>query len=140
MASAPGIGDQPRSRALDDLNSIQTLINGTQINVGSPDRWFWNYDSKGMFSVKRLTSLINNHILYDDSSIRHHIWISWVPIKVNLCVWRATIDRVPTYLNLAKRGVALASTICPLCKMEEEYVSHRFITCSFSNTVDINNA
>lgn len=60
MASAPGIGDQPRSRALDDLNSIQTLLNGAQINVGSPDRWFWNYDSKDIFSVKRLASFINN--------------------------------------------------------------------------------
>lgn len=75
-----------------------------------------------MFSIKRLTSLINNHILYDDSSIPH--WISWVPIKVNLCVYRATIDRVPTYLNLAKRGVALASTVYLLRKMEE-----LFLTC-----------
>ncbi|GJT68519.1 putative RNA-directed DNA polymerase [Tanacetum coccineum] len=126
---------QPRGRALDELNSIHNLLNGAQITAGSPDRWFWNYDSKGMFTVKRLTSLINNHILNNDSSIPHHIWIPWVPIKVNICVWRAAIDRVPTYPNLARRGVALASTICPLCKMEEEFVSHRFITCSFSNSI-----
>jgi hypothetical protein len=125
----------PRGRALDDLNSIQTLLNGTQINVGSPDRRFWNYDSKGMFSVKRLSSLIKNHILSEDSSIPHHKWIPWVPIKVNLCVWRAAMDRLPTYPNLAMRGVALASTICPICNMEEESVSHRFITSSFSNTI-----
>ncbi|GKB98827.1 hypothetical protein Tco_0984964 [Tanacetum coccineum] len=38
---------------------------------------------------------------------------------------RAAIDKVPTYPNLARRCVALDSTICPLCRMEEESVSHR---------------
>ncbi|PWA75117.1 RNA-directed DNA polymerase, eukaryota, Reverse transcriptase zinc-binding domain protein [Artemisia annua] len=84
---------QPRGYALDELNSIYTLLNGVQITVGSPDRWFWNYDSKVAF------------------------------------------DRVPTFPNLSRRDIALASTLCPICKMEEEIVSHRYITYQFSNTM-----
>ncbi|PWA68310.1 hypothetical protein CTI12_AA307400 [Artemisia annua] len=91
MSSGSGMSSrnwrsQPRGHALDEINSICTLLNGAQIIVGSPDTWFWNYDSKGMFSVKRLASLINNHIHYDDYSIPHHTWFPWVPIKVNLCI------------------------------------------------------
>ncbi|GJS96150.1 putative RNA-directed DNA polymerase [Tanacetum coccineum] len=37
---------QPRGRALDVLNYIHNLLNGSQITAGSPNIWFWNYDSK----------------------------------------------------------------------------------------------
>ncbi|PWA59535.1 reverse transcriptase zinc-binding domain-containing protein [Artemisia annua] len=59
---------------------------------------------------------------WDDSFIPHHTWIPWVPIKVNLFIWKAAIDRLPTFSNLAIRGIALASTLCPICKMEEETI------------------
>ncbi|GJZ88521.1 hypothetical protein Tco_0660303 [Tanacetum coccineum] len=48
----------------------------------------------------------------------------------------AAVDRVvATFPNLAKRGIMLASIICLLCKMEEEFVPHQIITCSFSNSI-----
>ncbi|GJU23576.1 hypothetical protein Tco_1156918 [Tanacetum coccineum] len=39
-----------------------------------------------------------------DSLGLHNVWSSWIPCKVNICVWKASIDRLLTRPNLAARG------------------------------------
>ena len=58
-----------------------------------------------------------------------HKWNLWVSKKVNICVWRAVLDRLPTPVNLLSRGVQLASTSCPICGNVEENVEHCIILC-----------
>ncbi|GJU70133.1 hypothetical protein Tco_1256392 [Tanacetum coccineum] len=44
----------------------------------------------------------------------YHKWNSWIPRKINICVWRAACDRLPTRINLLRRGVPLPSSSCTI--------------------------
>ena len=44
--------------------------------------------------------------------------------------WRILLDRLPTRLNLVRRGVQLANSLCPLCQDGVESTDHLFNTCS----------
>nr|GEU57542.1 RNA-directed DNA polymerase, eukaryota [Tanacetum cinerariifolium] len=55
----------------------------------------------------------------DDKYLPSHTeatrWVKLVPIKVNIFVWRARRDCLPTRTNLEHRGVDLLSSNCPEC-------------------------
>lgn len=122
----------PRGTACDDLSSILSHISNISLVDGTPDRWFWSLDTCGCFTVKRLRSLIQSCAITDANSGVCHIWNCWSPIKVNVCLWRAALDRLPTLVNLAKRGVPVENVLCPFCKRENETVSHCLIKCPAS--------
>lgn len=42
-------------------------------------------------------------------------WNSWVPKKVNVMNWRASLNRMPTLKSLQARGVNIQTDICSLC-------------------------
>lgn len=56
-------------------------------------------------------------------------WNNWTPKKVNICVWRAVIDRLPTLSKLAALGIALSSQACPLCESTQETIEHLVNSC-----------
>nr|GEZ67430.1 RNA-directed DNA polymerase, eukaryota, reverse transcriptase zinc-binding domain protein [Tanacetum cinerariifolium] len=60
-------------------------------------------------------------------------WVKYVPIKVNVFAWRARLDRLPTRDNLAKRGVNMVSTLCPVCDSFLEDVQHLFLDATWLN-------
>jgi len=45
------------------------------------------------------------------------------------------LKKLPTRLNLEKRGVALPSNLCPLCKRFEETAQHILISCEVAQKV-----
>ncbi|GKC89097.1 putative RNA-directed DNA polymerase [Tanacetum coccineum] len=61
----------------------------------------------------------------------HHKWNSWIPRKVNIMVWKASLNRLATRPNLAARGVTIASTNCPcpFCDSDTEDIEHVLIKC-----------
>ncbi|GJU77678.1 reverse transcriptase domain, reverse transcriptase zinc-binding domain protein [Tanacetum coccineum] len=50
-------------------------------------------------------------------------------ILINTCIWRASIDRLPTRTNLISRGVNITSTRCPFCDNMDEYIGHYLNNC-----------
>nr|KAJ0218832.1 hypothetical protein LSAT_V11C300154990 [Lactuca sativa] len=61
-------------------------------------------------------------------------WNNLVPGKVNILAWRICHSRLPTRVNLNKRGIVLVTT-CPLCNIAEESESHLLTECSISQEV-----
>ncbi|XP_022041729.2 uncharacterized protein LOC110944375 [Helianthus annuus] len=57
-------------------------------------------------------------------------WCRWVPAKVNIHVWRAELDRLPTGEALLKRNILIEESECPFCGAEVESSEHLFISCS----------
>ncbi|GJV28669.1 RNA-directed DNA polymerase, eukaryota, reverse transcriptase zinc-binding domain protein, partial [Tanacetum coccineum] len=51
-------------------------------------------------------------------------WNSWDPRKVNVCVWRASLDRLSSRVNLIARGVDIPSSLYLYCEAEEESLYH----------------
>ncbi|GJW83659.1 RNA-directed DNA polymerase, eukaryota, reverse transcriptase zinc-binding domain protein [Tanacetum coccineum] len=59
----------------------------------------------------------------------HHNWNSWIPRKVNICVWRASLNGLPTRVNLSQRGVNILTSCCPFCGIVAEEIEHHTIRC-----------
>ena len=55
-------------------------------------------------------------------------------IEMQDLFWLTINNHILTWDNLLKRGF-IGPRICSLCRMEEEYTSHLFITCSFNHEV-----
>ncbi|GKF46752.1 RNA-directed DNA polymerase, eukaryota, reverse transcriptase zinc-binding domain protein [Tanacetum coccineum] len=88
-------------------------------------------EALGIFKVKTLSKKIQNLLLNNSALGKHHCWNSLIPRKVNICVWRASLDRLPSRANLAMRGVELSSTSCPFCESVVEDIDHSLIRCPY---------
>ncbi|GJU50245.1 putative RNA-directed DNA polymerase [Tanacetum coccineum] len=70
--------------------------------------------SSRKYNVKTLSSRIQLISLSDHIIGECHRRNSWIPRKVNIFVWRASLNRLPTRANLASRHITLASSNCPV--------------------------
>jgi hypothetical protein len=65
-----------------------------------------------------------------------NIWKSTVPSKVSSLAWQLLLDRIPTKVNLACRGIIRTDeTACPLCGDLPESSCHLFLHCRFTAAV-----
>ncbi|GJU83876.1 RNA-directed DNA polymerase, eukaryota, reverse transcriptase zinc-binding domain protein, partial [Tanacetum coccineum] len=125
----------PCGRSLDDVSSLCSLISDLSLSSEGFDKWQWALDASGVLNVKTLSNLIQDKLLADGNLGNHHTWNSWVPNKVNVCVWRASLDRLPSRVNLVNKGVNLVSKLCPFCELEDETLKHCLIKCSHVQTL-----
>jgi len=58
-----------------------------------------------------------------------------IPYSVLVCVWRIFLDRLPTRVNLGRRGVQLRSACCSLCQDGDETSQHLISSCKVSPKV-----
>ncbi|GKB57120.1 RNA-directed DNA polymerase, eukaryota, reverse transcriptase zinc-binding domain protein, partial [Tanacetum coccineum] len=79
--------------------------------------------------VKTLSKVIENSLLGVHSLGLHHKWNSWIPRKVNVLVWKASLDRLATRLNLTTRGVDIPSPACPFYESDFEDIGHVLVKC-----------
>ncbi|GJR14109.1 RNA-directed DNA polymerase, eukaryota [Tanacetum coccineum] len=97
------------------------------------DRWTCDLSGDGEFKVKVIRNFIDD--LFLPSSDVATRWVKFIPIKVNVFSWRARRDRLPTRVNLSRRGVLLDSHLCPLCNAAMEDVQHVFFRCDVARVV-----
>ncbi|GJY90719.1 RNA-directed DNA polymerase, eukaryota, reverse transcriptase zinc-binding domain protein [Tanacetum coccineum] len=110
------------SQLVDLLAKIEGVSLGTMI-----DRWTWALEGSGEFSVASVRKLIDDRILSAVSSKTR--WIKAVPIKVNVLAWKVSLDCLPTRLNISRRGMDIASILCPICGIAVESSNHLFFDC-----------
>ena len=63
------------------------------------------------------------------------LWQARAMPKALITAWRILLGRIPTSVNLLRRGVAVNSSICVLCRESEETSQHLFWECSFAQRV-----
>ncbi|GJS17853.1 RNA-directed DNA polymerase, eukaryota [Tanacetum coccineum] len=116
----------------DQLSVLADILDTVSLS-SSLDRWACLLSSDGEFCVKDVPSNIDD--MFFPSYIDSTRWVKVVPIKINIFIWRARRDCLPTRLNLIRRGVALESTSCPICLVGEEDVSHTLFQCPLAQAV-----
>ncbi|GJR12603.1 RNA-directed DNA polymerase, eukaryota [Tanacetum coccineum] len=52
-----------------------------------------------------------------------------IPIKVNVFLWRAMLNKLPSRVNLDRRGIDVDSILSPICLGDLETVNHSFFNC-----------
>nr|GEZ62106.1 RNA-directed DNA polymerase, eukaryota [Tanacetum cinerariifolium] len=93
------------------------------------DRWTWNLDGAGEFSVALVMRTIDDYFyMLDNTKTR---WVKKVPIKINIHAWKVKNDCFPTRFNMSRRGIELESILCPLCNSSAEASRHLFFSCQF---------
>nr|GEV26294.1 RNA-directed DNA polymerase, eukaryota, reverse transcriptase zinc-binding domain protein [Tanacetum cinerariifolium] len=89
----------PYDWAIDDLASLISPICNMALSSDDVDKWVWDRDASGTFKVKILSDNLQGILLSNHSLDSHHVWNSETLRKINICVWRASIDRLPTMYN-----------------------------------------
>ncbi|PWA59444.1 RNA-directed DNA polymerase, eukaryota, Reverse transcriptase zinc-binding domain protein [Artemisia annua] len=111
---------------LQDVFYMLSLVKYT----GNNDSWLWDDEGKAPFSV----ALVKNLFRKDRDEYRSHKmkWESWVPLKVNILMWRIEMNRIPTRLALHHSHIFLTDITCPLCEVVNESSCHVLADCGFS--------
>ena len=84
---------------LAELSDLTYAANAVSFEVG-PDRWMWSPESSGLFTVRNIRKIIEEKSFPNDGF--GFFWNRWVPLKINLSVWRLVLDRLPTTTNLSR--------------------------------------
>ncbi|GJT50250.1 RNA-directed DNA polymerase, eukaryota, reverse transcriptase zinc-binding domain protein [Tanacetum coccineum] len=119
----------PRGRALDDINDLSQLIGSLVLYPGYMDGWIWELDPGGVFTINKLSKLLDSTILGPNVMMVNVDWDSWVPKKVNICVWMALNNHLPTLSNLEARGVPIVFCNCVLCNASIDFVLYCLLFC-----------
>ncbi|GJV55352.1 RNA-directed DNA polymerase, eukaryota, reverse transcriptase zinc-binding domain protein [Tanacetum coccineum] len=105
----------------DKLNEIG------QLNiVASEDTCVWNLGPNGTFTVKDARNIIDQKTL---PSLPSTSWDKIIPRKVNIFMWRLSLDRLPHRLNLSLHVMDIPAISCSSCNANVEYANHIFFEC-----------
>ncbi|PWA44258.1 reverse transcriptase domain, Reverse transcriptase zinc-binding domain protein [Artemisia annua] len=88
------------------------------------DCWKWEGDKDGIFTVNKAKKVIADRQM--SANVSKLKWVGWTPLKCNIMVWRADLNRLPTRVELVKRGIQLDNELCPLCVADQETSTHLF--------------
>jgi len=105
--------------------------------VDKEDKWSWTLSPDGWYSVKSAYSSLLRGLPATGASegdtlqAVSRIWKAWVPSKVVVFSWQLLLDRIPTRLNLIRRGVPLPNggLGCAFCETPSESSVHLFLSC-----------
>ncbi|GJV38241.1 RNA-directed DNA polymerase, eukaryota [Tanacetum coccineum] len=114
------------------LVQLQDLI-GSSVLVNAEDRWFWDLNGNGVFCVKDVRKLLDESFLPKDVIATR--CIKFVLIKINVFVWKVSLDRLPTRVNLIHRGIYVSYLSCPICSSHSEDTSHLLFSCTMAADV-----
>ncbi|GJV68852.1 RNA-directed DNA polymerase, eukaryota, reverse transcriptase zinc-binding domain protein [Tanacetum coccineum] len=89
------------------------------------DTGHWDLDSSGFF-VASVRAFIDSKNL--DMSPISTRWIRSIPIKVNIFIWRLMLNKLPSRVNLDRRGIDVGSILCPICQLDIEMINHIFFS------------
>nr|GEZ33535.1 RNA-directed DNA polymerase, eukaryota [Tanacetum cinerariifolium] len=112
---------------IQQLTDLATLLDSVILN-NSKDRWYCDLSGDGEFWVKELRNFIDDKYLPSHTEATR--WVKLVPIKVNIFVWRARRDCLPTRTNLEHRGVDLFPVCVEACLSLVEFRPPRMVDIS----------
>ncbi|GJW41464.1 RNA-directed DNA polymerase, eukaryota, reverse transcriptase zinc-binding domain protein [Tanacetum coccineum] len=98
-----------------------------QLNiVASEDTCVWNLGPNGTFTVKDARNIIDQKTL---PSLPSTSWDKIIPCKVNIFMWRLSLDRLPHRLSISLRGMDIPAISCSSCNANVESANHIFFEC-----------
>lgn len=118
-------------RNLLELLSSKTLVAGVEVS------WIWQGKDNHPYSMKstyqRITELEGRQVL----DFYKLLWDRRIPLKVAAFYWRASLDRIPSAVNLHSRGIVHpnGSILCRFCSCNNETTTHLLLHCNFSYSV-----
>nr|GEW43917.1 RNA-directed DNA polymerase, eukaryota [Tanacetum cinerariifolium] len=88
----------------------------------------WKFVDEESFTVRFVRNSLDVIRLSISSTATR--WCKILPIKVSVFVWRVMLNRLPTHLNLDRRGIDMDSLLRPCCNSIVEDSNHVFYSCN----------
>ncbi|XP_071695019.1 uncharacterized protein [Rutidosis leptorrhynchoides] len=117
------------------LTEFEDLISNTSLLVlnDKNDSWSFSLAMDGVYMVNEGRRLIDATLLpISESPTR---WLNTIPRKVNIFLWRVALDKLPTRLNLSKRGLEMKQISCLSCNYGIESLDHALFGCPIAKQV-----
>nr|GEW19668.1 RNA-directed DNA polymerase, eukaryota [Tanacetum cinerariifolium] len=109
-----GLESTQLSQLLDLLDSV--------VLSNSDDRWVWDLNGEGIFQVKDARILLDDFFLPKAGTPTR--WVKSIPIKLNIFAWKVLLNRLPTRINLFRRGVSVSPISCSIRHAGLEDLDH----------------
>ncbi|GJR77917.1 RNA-directed DNA polymerase, eukaryota [Tanacetum coccineum] len=123
----------PRGGAeLTQTEDLTNLMHAVSLNH-MQDRWIWDLNVSGDFSVASVRNYIDNIMLPKGEYQTR--WTRVVPIKVNTFAWKVMTNSIPTRFNLSRRGIDIQSIACGNCNSGVETDYHLFFSCDLAKDI-----
>ncbi|KAF7822133.1 uncharacterized protein G2W53_027588 [Senna tora] len=131
--------DEAKLRArFDESTCLRIKSIPPDIDQGE-DRWIWEYDNKGIYSVKSgyrndmatVWSQLDLRLDIDEgetSKFWKRLWKLPIISKYKVFLWRACLGIVPTIETLEHRGMSINES-CGMCNDAPEDVYHALVDC-----------
>ncbi|GJT76979.1 RNA-directed DNA polymerase, eukaryota, reverse transcriptase zinc-binding domain protein [Tanacetum coccineum] len=114
------------------LEALQAAI-GNVVLIDQRDSWNWSLDVSHGFSVASVRSLVDARTLDVDSNATR--WIRCIPNKIKVFLWRLSLNKLPSRVNLDLKGIDVGSLLCPICQEDVESVNHIFFSCEMAKAL-----
>ncbi|XP_071685904.1 uncharacterized protein [Rutidosis leptorrhynchoides] len=124
----------PSGCTASELNGLQSLLSSAILDQNMNDTWPWAFASNGLFSVKKLTSIIeeqNQASSSQQGTMRNKLALK----KVEVFICRTQLKRLPVKIELDKRGIDLHSVRCPVCDDDLESLDHALVSCKHAKKI-----
>ncbi|GJT61995.1 RNA-directed DNA polymerase, eukaryota, reverse transcriptase zinc-binding domain protein [Tanacetum coccineum] len=111
------------------LSQLLVLLD-TVVLSNMDDRWVWDLNGEGSFHVKDARILLDDNFL--PKAVSPTRWVKSIPIKLNIFAWKVSLNRLPTRINLVRRGVSASPISCSICHAGLEDLDHLLFCCSMA--------
>ncbi|GKD51025.1 RNA-directed DNA polymerase, eukaryota [Tanacetum coccineum] len=112
---------------------MSIVLLGSILLSSSKDRCICDLSGDGEFRVKVTRTKLDDIFLPSNSIDTR--WVKYIPIKINVFAWRVQLDRLPTRVNLLRRGVVLESSLCLMCGLLPEDIHHVISRCDIAQAI-----
>ncbi|XP_021991610.1 uncharacterized protein LOC110888390 [Helianthus annuus] len=114
---------------ISEHQDVQAMVGNVQLSSFN-DSWSWTQESNGAFSVAAVKRWLRTKRY--EVPVQFMMWESWIPLKINIFIWRLELDRLPTREALFKRKLNIPDLSCPFCESVQESSIHIIVSCGFS--------
>ena len=116
------------------------MISCVHINPAKCNFRFWDVSTNGEFTCKSTYWIATQSIDWLQEP-QHEwkylkvVWLENVSGKVNIFVWRACMNLLPTISNLVTRGLVPNSFNCVHCSTHMEDIKHALFHCYWAQDI-----
>jgi len=95
----------------------------------------WKTMKEGVFSIRYAYTILQNSLSAENTGMFNSCWSVKVLPNAQHFGWRVILDKIPTKVNLVRRGVSLGASLCELRNESEKNVIHLFFYCKIAKRV-----
>ncbi|GJS64070.1 RNA-directed DNA polymerase, eukaryota [Tanacetum coccineum] len=117
---------------IQELEALNNLVSQLHL-TNSRDSWEFTPCASRKFSVKAFRNIYTSSTTTMTQDQTR--WNKCIPIKININSWRVANERLPTRVNLDRRGIDLHSVRCPVCDDDLETENHIFVHCATAKQI-----